>query len=176
MLYTGTLHRELGIAELLTAFQALEGVQLWLCGRGDMVPEVEQAVKKSNNIHYFGFVAQEIALALQTHACALINPRTAQGTFTRYSFPSKTLEYMRSGKPVLCCKLEGIPDEHDAYLRYIDPQTPEGIRAAVLALFALPKQEQADIGVRSRHFALEHKNNKVQALRVLSFLNQLHHR
>ena len=176
VLYSGTLNRELGIAELLTSFQGLDGVQLWLCGRGDMVAEVEQAAKENRNIHYFGFVAQETALALQTRASALINPRTAQGIFTRYSFPSKTLEYMRSGKPVLCCKLEGIPDEYDAYLRYIDPQTPEGIRAAVLALFALPKQERSDIGVRSRHFALEHKNNKVQALRVLSFLNQLHHR
>ena len=118
VLYTGTLNRELGIHELLEAFRGMPEVQLWLCGRGDMESEIRQTAAECENIRYFGFVPQQTALAMQSKANALINPRTSQGVFTRYSFPSKTLEYMRSGKPVLCCKLEGIPKEYDAYLCY----------------------------------------------------------
>lgn len=173
VLYTGTLNRELGIGELLQAFQGWTDAQLWLCGRGDMEGEIRQAVAECDNIRYFGFVPQPTALALQAKADALINPRTSQGVFTRYSFPSKTLEYMRSGKPVLCCRLEGIPEEYDAYLRYIKPQTADGIREAVRAVLALPAQEREAIGQQARAFALTQKNSKAQCAKLLLFLRRM---
>ncbi len=174
VLYTGTLNRELGIDILLDAFAGYEGAQLWLCGRGDMQRDVAEAAARNPHIHDFGFVPQRTALALQARAAALINPRTAQGVFTRYSFPSKTLEYMRSGTPVLCCKLEGIPDAYDPYLTYITPQTAEGIRAAVQALLAVPEQERRAMGERTRDFVLREKNAQAQCARLTSFMRGLH--
>lgn len=173
VLYTGTLNRELGIGELLQAFRALDSTQLWLCGRGDMSAEVQQAAREYDHIHYFGFVPREAALFLQNKAFALINPRTGAGEYTRYSFPSKTMEYLQSGKPVLCCKLEGIPDEYDAYLRYIHPQNAQGIRNAVEALMALPDEQQADIGKRGRDFVLREKSSRRQGEKLLRFLRSV---
>lgn len=173
VLYTGTLNRELGIALLLEAFRAMPQYRLWLCGLGDMRREVEEAAARCENITYFGFVPQARALALQAQAAALINPRTSQGVFTRYSFPSKTLEYLRSGKPVLCCKLEGIPHEYDAYLTYIQPQTAEGIRTSVEALFALPESERVAMGERGRQFALSEKSSRAQGAKLLAFLRSM---
>ena len=173
ILYTGTLNRELGIGELLEAFQGIPNVQLWLCGHGDMENEVTEAAAKYDPIRYYGYVPQQTALALQAKATALINPRTAQGVFTRYSFPSKTLEYMRSGKPVLCCKLEGIPEEYDEYLRYIEPQTAQGIRDAVQTIVALSPEERNVIGERARRFVLEKKNNVAQSAKLLLFLRKM---
>jgi len=173
VLYTGTLNRELGIGELLQAFQGMKDIQLWLCGRGDMESEIQQAATDFENIRFFGFVPQTNALALQANADALINPRTSQGAFTRYSFPSKTLEYMRSGKPVLCCKLEGIPEEYDQFLRYIEPQNVKGIQLAVQKVLALPKQEREAIGLRARTFAITQKNSIAQCSRLVSFLRNI---
>ncbi len=173
VLYTGTLNRELGIDILLDAFTNLKDMQLWLCGKGDMQNEIEQIDKASNNIHYFGLVSRAEAQALQSKATALINPRTAQGVFTRYSFPSKTMEYMKSGRPVLCCKLEGIPDEYDAYLRYIYPQSAEGIRQAVTELLSLPEEELVSIGEKARSFVLSNKNSTVQCAKLLEFMRDL---
>jgi glycosyltransferase involved in cell wall biosynthesis len=173
VLYSGTLNRELGIPLLLEAFQGMGEAQLWLCGGGDMEKETKQAAEAFANIRYFGYVPRETALALQKKASALINPRTAENAFTRYSFPSKTLEYMRSGKPVLCCKLEGIPAEYDDYLLYIEPQTADGIYTAVRKLLALPAGEREAIGGRARRFALENKSAAVQSGRLLAFLRGL---
>lgn len=173
VLYTGTLNRELGINILLDAFNKLKDVQLWLCGKGDMQNEVEQAAITNDNIHYFGLVSRAEAMTLQSNATALINPRTAQGVFTRYSFPSKTMEYMKSGRPVLCCKLEGIPDEYDAYVRYIQPQTADGIRHAVVELLALPQEQLASIGQKARAFVLTNKNSTVQCAKLLKFMHSL---
>ncbi len=174
VLYTGTLNRELGIGELLEAFKSIDSTQLWLCGNGDMQFDVQAAAERDNNIHYFGFVPQPVALALQKRAFALINPRTAQGAFTRYSFPSKTMEYMRSGKPVLCCKLDGIPDAYDDYLLYIAPQNSSGIKDAVVALLALSQEARLSLGERARAFVLTEKNSEVQGRKLSEFMRGLH--
>ncbi len=173
VLYTGTLNRELGIGLLLEAFQALPGFQLWLCGRGDMENEITRAAQERDNIRFFGFVPRSAALYLQKHAAVLVNPRTAQGTFTRYSFPSKTLEYMRSGVPVACCKLEGIPDEYDGYLRYIEPQNARGVRDALNGLMSLAPGEREAIGERARTFVAEQKNSSAQCAKLVAFLRSI---
>jgi len=173
VLYTGTLNRELGIGELLEAFKQLPDAQLWLCGRGDMDAAVRDAQTKRENIHYFGFVPQAQAIYLQSKANLLINPRTGAGTYTKYSFPSKTMEYMRAGKPVLCCKLDGIPAEYDAYLIYIEPQNAQGIRDAVLAMLARTQKERGEIGRRAKAFVISEKNNIMQGKKAVDLLRTL---
>lgn len=173
VLYTGTLNRELGIAELLEAFETLPEYDLWLCGRGDMEAEAAAHAKRYQNICYFGFLPQEKALELQARATLLINPRSPKGIFTRYSFPSKTMEYMRSGKPVLCCRLMGIPAEYDDYLYYISQEGAEGIRRAVKSTLALGADALCKRGLAGRAFVLEKKNPRVQCERLVRFLRAL---
>lgn len=173
VLYTGTLEPDLGIAALLDAFRHMPEYQLWICGQGSMTPIVEQASKKCGNIHFYGFVAQKEALALQAKASALINPRLPDGLFTRYSFPSKTLEYLRSGKPVLCYKLDGIPDEYDHYLCYIQKKDAAGIENAVRELMKLSDKEREQIGECGRHFVLNEKNPAAQCVKLLHLLRRL---
>lgn len=173
VLYSGTLNRELGIPALLEAFRAMPGVQLWLCGKGDMQTEVQRAADECPNIRAFGFVSQTKALALQAKATALINPRMPHGLFTRYSFPSKTLEYMRSGKPVLCYRLEGIPREYDGYLSYIGEESPAGICLAVETLLARPQAEREAMGERARSFVREAKNSRAQGKRLVQWMRSL---
>ncbi len=173
VLYTGTLNRELGIGELLAAFEYVEDCELWLCGRGDMEDPVKAACKTNPRIRYFGFVSQSKALRLQLQADLLINPRTRAGVFTRYSFPSKTLEYMRSGKPVLCFRLEGIPKEYDGYLRYIQGEGGAGILEAIRDLLALPIETREKMGAAAKDYVLSQKNAKVQSQKLMAFLRSL---
>ena len=172
VLYSGTLNRELGIDELLGAFRNMPEYALWLCGKGDMEKEVADACAVCPNIHYLGFVSQQKALELQAQADVLINPRSGKGLFTRYSFPSKTLEYMRSGKPVLCYKLEGIPDEYDAFLRYI-PEGEGGITAAIRNIFTLPSEARKEIGESARKFTLSEKSAASQCKKLWDFLGKV---
>lgn len=173
VLYTGTLNRELGIGELLEAFGRMPEYELWLCGRGDMEREAQLASRRYAHIHYFGFVPQAESLRLQARASLLINPRSPMGVYTRYSFPSKTLEYMRSGKPVLCYRLEGIPQEYDPFLYYIKREGAEGICEAVRETLSLSSSVLAERGQAARRYVLEQKNPKVQCGRVIRFLRKL---
>lgn len=173
VLYTGTLNRELGIDTLLSAFEAMPEYDLWLCGGGDMAQEAEISAGKHPNIRYLGVVRHDEALRLQAQATALINPRTPKGLFTRYSFPSKTLEYMRSGKPVLCYQLEGIPSDYDPYLCYIQGDDAQSIANAVKALMQMDDAARNALGLRAREYVCEHKNPRTQCDKILRFLRSL---
>ena len=169
-LYTGTLDKEFGICEIVDAFAHLENAELWICGGGSAKAYVEEQASKHENIKYFGFLAQD-ALAEKRELCDfLINPRRPSGTYTKYSFPSKTAEYMLTEKPVIMYKLEGIPDEYDEYLNYLVADAPSDIKTELEHIFsedydALKKKAEA-----ARAFIMEKCSAEKQALKILDLL------
>ena len=80
---------------------------------------------------------------------------------------------MRSGKPVLCYRLEGIPEDYDPYLCYIDGRGAEGIQAAVRAMMSRTPQERAKLGEAARTYVMTHKTPAVQGKRLCDFLRSL---
>ena len=70
---------------------------------------------------------------LQTRCDVLINPRPAEGEYTKYSFPSKTMEYLLSGSKVVMHRLDGIGDEYYKYIRVIEEHTPEAMAKAIMS-------------------------------------------
>lgn len=172
ILYAGCLDRIFGLDKLVMAFRQLPcpEFQLWICGSGDYRTEIEKAAREDQRIKYFGYVAAETVKDMLKKATLLINPRANENAYTRYSFPSKTLEYMTAAKPVLMFKLDGIPGEYDDYLYYIRENTAESIKEAILAVCAKSREELEARGKASCRFVLENKNCKLQAGRILSLL------
>lgn len=171
ILYSGRLNARYGVQKLLDAFAMLEDrdVQLWLCGAGEMEDAIRAAGAKDERIRFLGFRPQEDVWRMQREVSLLVNPRPNTEDFTRYSFPSKTMEYLASGTPVLMYKLDGIPPEYDAYLNYADGESAADLAAAMAAML-----RQAPFGraQEARAFILREKNAAVQAGRILSFLRE----
>lgn len=168
VLYTGTLQKELGIGDLINAFvdETLNGINLVLCGGGTMAEEVKTLAHNHNNIHFLGFVPRSDALLLQAGSSILVNPRKPEGEYTKYSFPSKSMEYLLSGKPVLCYKLEGIPSEYDNHFYYIKDNIAQGI----LDIITLPEAYKIEQGKKARQFVLENKNAKAQSYKLIQLM------
>lgn len=174
LLYTGRLNRRYGIELLLDAMKLLDDpdVELWLCGSGEMEQEIRARAEDDPRIRFFGFLPHEETVQLQRQAAVLVNPRTNQGEYTKYSFPSKTLEYMASGRPVMMFRLDGIPGEYDPFLTYIPEQSAVSIRDTVKSLKKLSQAELDAMGARGRAFVLKNKNRNVQMRRVLDFIHK----
>ena len=174
ILYTGTLHRQFGILTLLEAFSLIEDpeAELWICGGGDAKEEVEKAAQTDSRIKFFGYVTKDTVTELQQKAFMLINPRQNEGEYTKYSFPSKTMEYMLSGKPVLMYRLDGIPAEYDPYLNYVDGNSAEDMKNAILKVLSSETkiQERAQAAAR---FVFENKNSAVQAKKIIELMERL---
>lgn len=138
VLYTGTLAEKFGIKTLLDAFSSISDpeAQLWICGSGGMQETIKQMQRKDPRIQFKGFLPKQEIAVLQSQCDVLVNPRTAEGVFTKYSFPSKTMEYLLSGSKVVMYRLPGIGEEYYRYIRTVYQPGPEAMAQALQAAWA----------------------------------------
>lgn len=172
LLYSGTINERFGIDKLIKAFLGIpdDHIRLWICGVGDYEKQVREAADQDKRITYFGYLTSDAVRDLQKQATLLINPRTNEGFYTRYSFPSKTIDYMSTGRPVLCFKLDGIPQDYDNYLYYINDSSEEGIRSAILETVSKSREELDEFGKTARNYVLQNKNSRAQAEKIITLL------
>lgn len=100
----------------------------------------------------------------------LIKPRPTDEEYTKYLFPSKNMEYMVSGTPVLTTKLPGMPKEYNDYVYLIEDETVEGLATTFENLLSKPKEELYAKGLKAKNFVLQEKNNVVQARKTIDML------
>ena len=174
VMYAGMLYEKYGIINLLDAFQKLDlpDVELWLFGDGTAVPEIVRRTETDRRIRYFGRVSHDEILTYERKAALLVNPRDADELFTQYSFPSKTIEYMLSGTPLLTTRLKGIPDEYLNYAFTAESNKPEDLADGMRRALMLTEEERNKYGADAQRFIVEKKNSTVQAARILSFIEE----
>lgn len=172
VMYSGTLHRKFGVMRLVEAFSLIQDpkMRLLICGIGDSEAEIRQAAARDDRISFLGQLKREDVIRLQRQATVLVNPRPGDEAFTKYSFPSKTMEYLAAGVPVVAYKLEGVGDEYDSYLNYPHDGSVQALAERITQVCELPSQEWARMGQKGRTYVLENKNSLAQTRRILEFL------
>ena len=169
--YSGTLRYVYGIRNLLDAFQLLgiPDAELWICGSGEAEAEIRKMAEADNRIRFYGFCTREEVAHLRKQAAVLVNPRPNEGDYTKYSFPSKTMEYMASGRPVVMYKLDGVPEEYDDYLFLVDGADAASLAREIRYVLEHPAEAQNKASA-ARAFILKNKTADAQALRMLDLL------
>lgn len=172
ILYTGTLEEFSGVGYLIEAFKKVtnKNVSLIICGTGSLAKQVEDATKIDKRIIYKGLVTREEALLLQNQATILINPRRPDGEITRFSFPSKTMEYLSSGTPMIGYKLEGIPSEYYDYYYTIDDLSEDSLINTIEDVLSRPMSELETKACSAFKFIMTNKTARVQVKKILYFM------
>lgn len=169
-IYAGGLYEKYGVKNLVEAFKLLKqnNVSLHIYGSG----ELEEYLNKieDNRIKYFGVVENEKIVDEEIKATLLINPRFSNEEYTKYSFPSKNIEYMSTGTPVLTTKLPGMPKEYYKYIYCIEDESKEGIKKALIEILEKSDEELLEKGNKAKEFVLKQKNNIIQSKRIIEML------
>lgn len=170
--YAGTLAQRYGIMRLVEAFEKVvdSDARLVICGEGDARPLIEEVQRRDSRIILTGNIPRANVLSIMKKASILVNPRTAEGEFTKYSFPSKTMEYLASGTPTILYKLSGIPDEYFNYCIALDSDKQEVLTEAISTLLSKSEEERRVIGLASREFILSKKNPEKQVSKIVEVL------
>lgn len=173
ILYTGNLSARMGIKNLLDAFALIpfSNYRLWIRGTGDCKKIVLDASKFDSRIIYWDHMTKEELLILQKRATILINPVFSSQEFTRYFFPSKTMEYLASGTPTVMSRLACIPSEYDKYLFYFDEESIDGIKNKIIDICERKQEELEAFGKAAAEFVIREKNEIKQAGKILKLLN-----
>lgn len=172
ILYAGTLHQEYGIRRLVEAFllSQHDGWELHIYGKGNYADELEGACLKCKEVKYFGLKSNDFIIQEQLKASLIVNPRPTFEDFVKYSFPSKTLEAMCSGTPLLTTKLSGIPEDYKNYLYFFDNESDNGFVETLNRIFCKGERELHLFGLKAKEFAMKEKNNTIQAKKFCEFI------
>lgn len=179
ILYAGSLKKLYGIQNLVEGFLKanLENAELRIYGDGDYRDELERICQTHPDVRYLGIRPNQEIVLDEQRAALLVNPRPSAPEYTKYSFPSKTMEYMASGTPILMTKLPGMPEEYGSYIDVINDETSDGIAKALKDFFTIPGKYRYDKGARAREFVLKEKSNVVQSKKIIGFLqNEIGHK
>lgn len=170
IMYAGGLYEKYGVKTLIEAFCNIQNnnIKLDLYGDGDLVPYIKSIENKKIDFH--GVVTNDKIVEAEKKATLLVNPRFTSEEYTKYSFPSKNMEYMVSGTPVLTTKLPGMPEEYCKYVYLIEDETQRGMQKCLDTLLSLNEDELDKKGKKAREFVLSQKNNVNQTNKIISFL------
>lgn len=175
LLYAGGIHAEYGIKKLVEAFNEanISGWELHIYGNGNYKQTLIKFCELNNSIKYFGVKPNKEIVEKQIRASLLVNPRPTDEEYVKYSFPSKTMEYMASGTPLLTTHLPSMPKEYYPFVYFIDNETNEGFKNALRCFLSKDEEELHTFGNKAKEFVLTEKNNLSQAKKFYNFLKCL---
>jgi len=173
VVYSGRLQMRYGIDVYLKAISLIDDYSLHFdfYGTGEGVEIIKKFSQKDSRVRYMGYYLPDELHVIQQNSLLLINPRQNEQEFTKFSFPSKTMEYMMSGRPVIAYKLDGMPDEYMDYILSPKDNSPEELAKTISYYSSLPDSELKEIGLNGRKFVVDNKNARVQAQKILELFN-----
>lgn len=176
IVYAGGLSRAYGVDLLIDAilgFDAEISIRLKLYGRGDQEARIRQLSAKDHRFFYGGFVDTKSLMPELCSADILINPRPTVELFASQSFPSKLIEYLATGRPVLTTRIKSIPDGLKDHFYFIDDESVHGIQLSVKAVMKISELDRAKHGCNARQFVEFNYSEANIGCKIYNFINEL---
>lgn len=143
IVYTGKLDRSFGIMNLVNAFMQIgnDNIRLLICGSGEERNNVEIAAQRDPRIMYMGQVTSDQARKIIVEGDILVNPRQNNSEYTKYSFPSKIIDYLATGNPVIAYKLDGMPDQYEQFIEFVTDDSIEALQKSIEKVLSMDSNE-----------------------------------
>lgn len=85
---------------------------------------------------------------ISKNADVLVNPRQNDDEYTKYSYPSKNIEYLMTGNAVMAYMLDGIPEIYRSF--FIVPESNE-TKLLAKAIESLCSKQQIYLLLEEQH-------------------------
>ena len=173
--YAGTLNKRFGVLNLVEAFRRIQNqnYKLIICGLGDGEEEIIHAAEEDKRIEFLGQIDRADLLNILKKSTLLVNPRQNIEEFTKYSFPSKNLEYLSMGRPVVAYKLDGIPSEYDELFFYVNDNTIDSLKNKIIEVCEKNIDELNNDSESKRRYVMECKNSIAQTKKIVDLLTNI---
>ena len=172
--FGGALMERYGIYNLLEAFKQLNNpdVDLYICGHHGDKERLKNAIKGVSNIKNLGLLPVSKVLEYEKTALACINPRPFSEDLDRFSLPSKTLEYMSMGRPVISVRNTILMNKFPQEVIWIESADVANIKNAMRNVLSMSEEEKNNIGKEARKRVLDLYSISSVAKNIQPFLDQ----
>lgn len=171
----GSLDEANGFVELLQAFALLESdkYRLRIAGKGPLRSLVEEAATRDPRIEYCGYLPFADVLRLYDTGDILINMRLTHRIDTSYFFPSKTMEYLASGIPVISTCTGHIAEEYSGFCYLLREETPEALAQMIEHVASLEPEARLLGGAKAKEHIRLHNSWEAQGKRIVEFIRTI---
>lgn len=173
IMMAGLLRDIYGVDTLVDAFKEIDVpmARLKFYGKGPSVKKIEEASKDDSRISYCGELTNREIVEEEKKCTLLINPRPAIGEWTAYSFPSKNMEYMASGTPLVAFDLPCILEEYKPHFYMIDEYSKNGIKSFLEEILKKDAAEIHAFGIEAQDWIVKNKNPEVQVKKLIDAIS-----
>ncbi len=171
----GRLDETNGVKLMLDASELLLGdrYEFWIAGSGPLSELVAEAAGRDPRIVYAGFLPLDELYSLYLSADVLVNARITQDLNTRFFFPSKLLEFMATGIPVISTCSGHIETDFGHALFLLREETPQALASLIERVSTLPHDIRVGVGKVARDCILATKTWTVQGQRIADYLHSV---
>lgn len=172
-MYSGTLTELKGLPLLLAGFERARGahLRLWIAGGGPLQPEVEAAAARDPRIRFWGMLPHADVMRVYEDVDVFVNPHSVRHVTARYLFPSKLLEYLAMGRPVITtCSTPEVREEYGDVAFVMDGDEPAELAMLFERVGGMTPAERRDCGALCRARVAERKTWPRQGRRMLDFI------
>ena len=176
IMYAGGLREEYGVGALCEAFMKLkdmDDIRLVLYGNGAFTSKVKEYMAEDHRIEFRGTATNSEIVRAEKEATLLVNPRFTGAEYTLYSYPSKNIEYMVSGTPMVTTRLAGIPEDHFPYIFLFDDESVDGYAATLRTILSKQGEELKDFGRKAAEYIISTRSSEVQVRKILDLASRL---
>lgn len=173
MVLSGSLEPFNGFPLAAAAMEQLpDGYELVVAGRGSLTGAAKTLAARDPRVIYRGFLSFEEVLELYASADLILNLRLTKAFDTRYFFPSKLMESLASGTPVLSTSTGVVESEYGHVLYLLHDETPAALAARLEEIRRIGVEERRALGERARAFMFSEKTWTRQGERLARYIRQ----
>ena len=172
--FGGSLYERYGVKTLVDAFHKSNVKnKLVLAGSGPLAEYIEQMAEDDYRILYLSQLSKEKNIAYMRNSIANINPRPLDPKMDNESVPSKLLEYLSIGTPVISTKFPKLFSTFKDDITWIEGNSVEDMKYA-LEHYEVPNQEEyLKKAATARRKVFEFYGLNVQAESIDHFLAEI---
>jgi glycosyltransferase involved in cell wall biosynthesis len=172
--FAGSLTDINGTAELIHAFSLLrgDGYRLRIAGAGPLQDQVRAAAAADSRIEYCGYLSLDQVYSLYQSADVLVNMRLTRKVRTGYFFPSKVIEMLASGVPVITTCTGHIEEEYAGIAFLLREETAEALAGMSRRVASMDPRDRTEMGQAAQAYIKTHNTWEEQGRRVVAFIRR----
>ncbi len=172
IVFAGQLTELNGVKLLLDAMKLIgdSDVRVTVMGGGSLSHLVQEAADRDSRISFLGLVPVERVMEEYATADLLVNLRATAFQTHRYVFPSKVVECLATGVPLLSTKTGHVESEFGEFVFLLDEQTSQTLAAKIIEIKGMRTEDRLSIGMSAQKHVLRNKTWEAQVRKIERYL------
>ncbi len=172
VVFAGQLSQLNGVELLLDAIAKVDdpSIRITIAGTGPLHERVKKAAMLDSRIVYAGLLPHRDLVEVYKSADLVLSLRRTDNQTHRYVFPSKVVECLATGVPLLTTCTGHAASEFGPFAILLDEETPEALAAKIEEVMAWPEARRGEIGQRAQAYVRENRTWESNIVRLEAYL------